>query len=432
MLRDLRIMGLLLGVVFCQQVYAGGLEGAGLGTRQLSMGGAFIGLADDWTAIYWNPAGLARLKERGGGLSLDYVTSRVSDGNSVANPPIDQINKTQGDLFFQHPLIGPEPTFCDKKEIELAVYLPAVGGYTEFRGWSLGGGMYTPAGYSAKWEDTKQGIDASFEMKAFEVVYNLSGAKKIKENLFLGLGLNILQGSSKMETKKVVPGSYTYTSKADGDGLGIEEVIGVLYQPRPNLSAGLVYRTGSNLDLDGSAKISYPFPIGPPPNWAMFVEESDYEQVFKVPTTYGLGIAYNPFPKLILTSDLTRTDWTTFRKEIDFTKPDQNLLKDKDESLDWKAVSKVRLGAEYKYSDSLAFRAGLFTDPSPVPDKAVSMTNLGGVDVNRNLYTIGLGKNLKDWQIDLGFLHTKADREAQGVKYEKEANSFHIALSSLF
>lgn len=147
MLRDLRIMGLLLGIVFCQQVYAGGLEGAGLGTRQLSMGGAFIGLADDWTAIYWNPAGLAQLKEKGGGLSLDYVTSKASDGNSVANPPLAQINKTQGDLFFK---LDGEPTQFDKKEIELAVYLPALGGYTEFRGWTFGGGLYTPSGYSAK------------------------------------------------------------------------------------------------------------------------------------------------------------------------------------------------------------------------------------------------------------------------------------------
>lgn len=267
-------------------------------------------------------------------------------------------------------------------------------------------------------------------MKAFEVVYNLSGAKEVRENLFLGLGLNILQGSSMVEAEKKT-GSYTYTSKFDGDGLGLEEVIGVLYQPRPNLSAGLVYRTGSKLNLDGSAKINYPFPTGTS-SWAMFVEESEYEQVFKVPTTYGLGIAYNPSSKLTVVFDLNRTDWSSFRKEIDFTKPDQILLKDNNINLDWKAVNKFRLGTSYKYSSSLVFRAGFFSDPSPVPDKAVSITNLGGIDVNRNFYCLGAGYNWKDLQIDLGFLHTKADREAGGVKYEKEANSFHIALSSLF
>ncbi|UCB52720.1 MAG: PorV/PorQ family protein [Candidatus Zixiibacteriota bacterium] len=35
----------------------------GLGGRAVAMGGAFVGLADDATAIYWNPAGLAGLKD---------------------------------------------------------------------------------------------------------------------------------------------------------------------------------------------------------------------------------------------------------------------------------------------------------------------------------------------------------------------------------
>ena len=34
----------------------------GFGTRPLAMGGAFSGLADDYTAIYWNPAGLGSIK----------------------------------------------------------------------------------------------------------------------------------------------------------------------------------------------------------------------------------------------------------------------------------------------------------------------------------------------------------------------------------
>ena len=51
---------------------AGGFEGPGLGARAESMGGAFIGVADDWTAIYWNPAGLAQLHGAGVGLSRGY------------------------------------------------------------------------------------------------------------------------------------------------------------------------------------------------------------------------------------------------------------------------------------------------------------------------------------------------------------------------
>ncbi|HEY2923556.1 MAG TPA: PorV/PorQ family protein [Candidatus Eisenbacteria bacterium] len=44
--------------------YAGEFLRIGVGARALGMGSAFVGLADDGTAAYWNPAGLATLEER--------------------------------------------------------------------------------------------------------------------------------------------------------------------------------------------------------------------------------------------------------------------------------------------------------------------------------------------------------------------------------
>jgi hypothetical protein len=44
--------------------YAGEFLRIGVGARALGMGSAFVGLADDGTAAYWNPAGLATLAER--------------------------------------------------------------------------------------------------------------------------------------------------------------------------------------------------------------------------------------------------------------------------------------------------------------------------------------------------------------------------------
>jgi hypothetical protein len=43
--------------------YAGEFLRIGVGARALGMGSAFVGLADDGTASYWNPAGLATLEE---------------------------------------------------------------------------------------------------------------------------------------------------------------------------------------------------------------------------------------------------------------------------------------------------------------------------------------------------------------------------------
>ncbi|MCK4392957.1 hypothetical protein KAX17_08635, partial [Candidatus Bipolaricaulota bacterium] len=44
----------------------------GLGARALAMGGAFVAVVDDTTAVIWNPAGLAQLDDtRLSGMSTD-------------------------------------------------------------------------------------------------------------------------------------------------------------------------------------------------------------------------------------------------------------------------------------------------------------------------------------------------------------------------
>jgi hypothetical protein len=44
--------------------YAAAFLDTGVGARALAMGGAFVAVADDATAAYWNPAGLAQLGSR--------------------------------------------------------------------------------------------------------------------------------------------------------------------------------------------------------------------------------------------------------------------------------------------------------------------------------------------------------------------------------
>jgi len=46
--------------------------GMGIGARAMSMGGAFTAIADDATAVFWNPAGLAQLTDNQIFLSGDY------------------------------------------------------------------------------------------------------------------------------------------------------------------------------------------------------------------------------------------------------------------------------------------------------------------------------------------------------------------------
>ena len=77
--------------------YAGEFLGLGVGARALGMGGAFVGVADDVTACFWNPAGLSQLNQRelslmhaetfGSLLNQDFVAVgfplRTEDRNST-------------------------------------------------------------------------------------------------------------------------------------------------------------------------------------------------------------------------------------------------------------------------------------------------------------------------------------------------------------
>jgi len=51
----------ILAAAGAAQVYADEFFGSGLGARAMAMGGAFVAVADDTTAGFWNPAGLAGL-----------------------------------------------------------------------------------------------------------------------------------------------------------------------------------------------------------------------------------------------------------------------------------------------------------------------------------------------------------------------------------
>ena len=58
-MKKILLLTCLLSVVFVANAFANGLSLNSIGPKALGMGGAFVGLADDGTAIYWNPAGLA-------------------------------------------------------------------------------------------------------------------------------------------------------------------------------------------------------------------------------------------------------------------------------------------------------------------------------------------------------------------------------------
>jgi long-subunit fatty acid transport protein len=60
-----------------------GLSGTGVGTRSLGMGNAYTGVANDYSAIYWNPAGLAQMEFSEFSFGLSHFMGK--DNASILN-----------------------------------------------------------------------------------------------------------------------------------------------------------------------------------------------------------------------------------------------------------------------------------------------------------------------------------------------------------
>lgn len=63
-----------------------------IGSRALGMGGAFVAVADDASAAYWNPAGLA--SGQPAGATIEWVRFRVGNRDGKwATPPVDRTTR---------------------------------------------------------------------------------------------------------------------------------------------------------------------------------------------------------------------------------------------------------------------------------------------------------------------------------------------------
>ena len=426
----LAIIVSIVALAMSHRAGAGGYEWGGLGSRAQSMGGAFIGLADDWTAIYWNPAGLTQLKGLGAGFEFSSPHIEIKDGDSLANLPVAQMDtRFQRDVFVRY--VPAEPTSFSKDKVKYDFYIPAgAGGHWEVAGLNMAVGYYIPAGYYIDWDDRipygAGTVTAELFQELSVVALNVSLAKQVNSALALGAGLDVLYGEVDYEANKIVANSgitdYSYGFDSGSDGTGYEGVFGALYRVNEKVSVGGVYRTGGTIDLDGRARASLTL--------TSLSEASDFVQKFRHPATYGLGVAYRRATNLIFTGDWQRTDWSEFDIDVEYDTPGTALY-NQDYSADWRDSNRFRAGVEWRPVLRWALRGGYFFDESPLPDKSVSLSNIVGVD--RHNVTLGAGYEWCDsWFIDLVLHHAWGDRRVDGVDYSQRVYSAGLSLSHRF
>jgi len=386
---------LLSLLILSSSVLANGLNLNSLGSRALSMGGAFVGLADDYSAIFWNPAGMAQFSMRYLGF---YGTDVIPSGSYLLQAPSQAGLLTLVDAKTQtkHYLSG-----------LLAYYQPITDDLV------AGIGIYIPSGLGASWDGedfTHVSNDSAYqwESKVGAVTISPGASYKINDMISVGAALNINYGMFSMKrwagnTEIPQPpyefdlGQYEMNLK----GWGFGATVGVLVKVNDMLSFGATLRTPNRVKFSGDASLSNIELLG----YKSSSESKTLSPHLTFPLWVAGGVAYRPLSGLTLTGDLQWTQWSTLDQvELRFIDPFWSLFMiasgENIMHLEWKDALQVRFGAEYMLREDLALRAGYYYDPTPTPDKTM---NFLLPSFTFNVFTLGLGYSLNGLVIDLGF-----------------------------
>lgn len=368
------IVTIALIVLASISLSANGLNLNGLGSKAIAMGGAFIGQADDYSAIFWNPAGLTQMKNAGFSL---FITDLIPSGTYTF--PIYGIDAKTKSAMYPSGALGYFKPINDKLVIGIAAYVPS--------------------GTGAKWDGEELKLlskGAVYKWESFMAVISVSPviAYKVSDTFSLGATLNLDYGMMKIKR----PGVGQYTEDLSGFAFGA--TIGALFKPIDRLGVGLTLRTPTKVKFSGDAEMASASAYG-------LATTSDAEREATWPLWFGLGISFKATDKLTLNADAQYTNWKkidtigiTYGDAVWQSMKSHPLLGaafNNDFVLNWKNATQLRFGAEYAVSEKLALRAGYYYDPSPSP---VETLNILLPEVTYNVITAGLGYKAEKLAID--------------------------------
>jgi len=397
-----KYFSLIIVMVFfsTSAVFGNGLSLNSIGPKSLGMGGAYIGLANDYSAAYWNPAGISQLE---GTQIAVFFTDIVPSGTykltfpaAMGGAKVDA--KTESNHYFSPNIMG---------------YLPLLGGEK----LTVGLGAYVPAGLGAEWDGADLaafGAGAQFEWMSKIGVFNVSPAVayQVCEKISVGAAVNIFYGM--MDMKRPVDTFNMMTQQAgedgivdtqyeeSGSGFGFGFAFGFLVKPINMLSLGLSFKTKNTVAFEGTAEMTN-------------MPKSDYSRDLAWPTWIGAGIALTPLEKLTITADVQISQWSKTEDVITTEYKDANWKAamgatggDKME-LKWDDATQIRVGAQYQLTEKFAFRAGYYHDPAPAPDET---TNIIFPSITYDALTVGATYALWKFNVDFGFEYLMGkDRE---------------------
>jgi long-chain fatty acid transport protein len=373
-----RPTGVLLALVFALGPGTAGAAGFSIyeeGGRGMGFAGAFTAVADDPSAIFHNPAGIAFLK--GKQIYLGMTLVHPSSEFVGADPNPGQGVTEKGDVGEI-----PVPTFYYTHQFSERLV--------------FGAGLSTPFGLKTAWAnpDAYSGRHLSIEADLHSFSLNPTVAYKLADRLAIGVGLDVRLSNVKLVrrvqatnpvTKALVDVAEATLESNTGSGLGWNA--GFLAKPSENLSLGASYRHKVQVSYDGTATFRQ-IPTGIAAFDAAVAAglpqtQTPITTLIEFPSIASAGLSYS-WTDWRVAADVVYFQWSTFdRLPIRFSEfptLGQDILEEYENS--WQ----FRTGIERRLGETWAVRAGYFFDQSPAPAPSVSPLL---PDADRNGFSLG-------------------------------------------
>jgi len=325
-------------VIFIGNVNAGGYQVRVQGQKQSGMGLTGTSLAWDASSIFYNPGALSFLKNK---YSFSLGVSTVFANTTFHKSGSDYTASTDNPL--RTPLYFYGSGKISKK-------------------FTVGFGIYTPYGSTAKWGKDWEGryLIQDISLKVFYFQPTLS----YQINDKLGIGVGFVYATGDAEINKALPynsasvnGQVKLTGTASDYGFNA----GIFFKATEKLSIGIDYRSKIMMKLkNGDAEFTVPQSI----QQMGIPEKNKFNATLPLPSNLDFGISYQVTKKMLVSLELDYVHWSVY-DSLTFT------FKENPEKLNSHNPRKyndsyvTRVGMQYTLNNKLALRCGGYYDPTP-------------------------------------------------------------------
>ncbi len=425
------LVALALLFLAAAPAYPAGFSIFAQGAKASGMGLAFSAVANDPSAIFYNPAGLGWQK---------HFSAQI--GSSF-------LSKVEGDFEGANPYPG--TSFGVEDQHKTTFVLPTTYAVVPLTSnVNFGLGIFAPYGLGFRWDDAEEFSGRFIAQNAVirSADVNPVVSLQLAPSFAVAVGADYRLSKVTLERNRAAINPFTNSvvdvahikldsELQDNDGWGWNA--GLLWKPTGMVSLGASYRSSIEIDYEGEAK----FTQRPTGNAAFDAAvaaslptgKEDVAVTIEFPASVNLGAAISLPGDFTLALEADWTEWSSFNQLlIDF---ENSSLPDLFRATNWEDSWAYRVGLEKKWG-SFAVRAGYYSDESPQP-----LADVGPIlaDADRNAYTLGFGYDTERWGVDISDIYIDFDsRDTRGQestdqffgRYSEAANLFALSFRLSF